>query len=166
MRSSIGFQLGPPHERAAGRLDDAAAVELLTTKDAIRAGQLAAEMERLNNQRRLLTSQIRGMAFDILESSPTCWISTRLSWPIPRVCGHCRQLSLQKLWKSTANPVVLLLNPPGERPGQRASTPWRVDIGASIAACAPLLIGYGGHPGAAGLSLDADKIDYFRRELS
>ena len=56
---------------ALGRLDDATvAVELLTTDDAIRAGQLAAQMERLNNERRLLTSQITQTAFDMLEREP------------------------------------------------------------------------------------------------
>ncbi len=55
---SIGFQLGP-RMNALGRLEDATvAVELLTTRDAIRAGQLAGRMERLNQQRRLLTSQM------------------------------------------------------------------------------------------------------------
>ena len=64
---SIGFQIGP-RMNALGRLDDATvAVELLTTDDAMRAGQLAAQMERLNNERRLLTSQITQTAFDMLE---------------------------------------------------------------------------------------------------
>ncbi|MEZ4709389.1 MAG: hypothetical protein R3A44_19425 [Caldilineaceae bacterium] len=40
-----------------------------------------------------------------------------------------------------------------------------MDIGASIAGCAHLLIGHGGHPGAAGLSLQPENIDAFRREL-
>jgi single-stranded-DNA-specific exonuclease len=40
-----------------------------------------------------------------------------------------------------------------------------VDIGGAIAACGQLLIGHGGHPGAAGLSLLPENIDRFRREL-
>ena len=75
---SIGFQIGP-RMNALGRLDDATvAVELLTTSDAIRAGQLAARMERLNNERRLLTSQIAQTAFDMLERTPFCWTSNAI----------------------------------------------------------------------------------------
>jgi len=163
---SIGFQLGP-RMNALGRLDDATvAVELLTTKDAIRAGQLAAQMERLNNQRRLLTSQIRGMAFDILEKQPHLLDFNAIVLAHPNWHAGIVGIVASKIVEEYGKPAVLLLNPPGEAArGSARSTPG-VDIGASIAACAPLLIGYGGHPGAAGLSLDADKIDHFRRELS
>lgn len=163
---SIGFQLGP-RMNALGRLDDATvAVELLTTKDAIRAGQLAAQMERLNNQRRLLTSQIRGMAFDILEKQPHLLDFNAIVLAHPNWHAGIVGIVAAKIVEEFGKPAVLLLNPPGEAArGSARSTPG-VDIGASIAACADLLIGYGGHPGAAGLSLDADKIDHFRRELS
>ncbi len=40
------------------------------------------------------------------------------------------------------------------------------DIGAAIAAQSDLLLTYGGHPGAAGLSLPVDNIPAFRRRLS
>ena len=56
---------------ALGRLEDATvAVELLTTRDALRAGQLAARMEQLNQQRRLLTSQTTATAMEMLDKHP------------------------------------------------------------------------------------------------
>ncbi|MBI3958812.1 MAG: DHH family phosphoesterase [Chloroflexi bacterium] len=163
---SIGFQLGP-RMNALGRLDDATvAVELLTTRDAIRAGQLAAQMERLNNQRRLLTSQISGMAFDILEKQPHLLDFNGIVLAHPNWHAGIVGIVASRLVEEFGKPAVLLLNPPGEAVrGSARSTPG-VDIGASIAACADLLLTYGGHPGAAGLSLEADKIDHFRRELS
>ena len=64
---SIGYQLGP-RMNALGRLEDATvSVELLTTRDAIRAGQLAAKLERLNQERRLLTSQTTRAANEMIE---------------------------------------------------------------------------------------------------
>ena len=163
---SIGFQLGP-RMNALGRLDDATvAVELLTTKDAIRAGQLAGQMERLNGQRRLLTSQISGMAFDILEKQPHLLDFNAIVLAHPNWHAGIVGIVASRIVEEYGKPVVLLLNPPGEvARGSARSTPG-VDIGASIAACADLLLTFGGHPGAAGLSLDADKIDHFRRELS
>ncbi len=163
---SIGFQLGP-RMNALGRLDDATvAVELLTTKDAIRAGQLASQMERLNNQRRLLTSQISGMAFDILEKQPHLLDFNAIVLAHPNWHAGIVGIVASRIVEEYGKPVVLLLNPPGETARGSARSIPGVDIGASIAACADLLLTFGGHPGAAGLSLDADKIDHFRRELS
>lgn len=163
---SIGFQLGP-RMNALGRLDDATvAVELLTTKDAIRAGQLAGQMERLNNQRRLLTSQISGMAFDILEKQPHLLDFNAIVLAHPNWHAGIVGIVASRIVEEFGKPVVLLLNPPGEAARGSARSVPSVDIGGSIAACADLLIGYGGHPGAAGVSLEADKIDHFRRELS
>ncbi len=163
---SIGFQLGP-RMNALGRLDDATvAVELLTTKDAIRAGQLAGQMERLNNQRRLLTSQISGMAFEILEKQPHLLDFNAIVLAHPNWHAGIVGIVASRIVEEYGKPVVLLLNPPGEVARGSARSVPSVDIGGSIAACADLLIGYGGHPGAAGVSLEADKIDHFRRELS
>ncbi len=163
---SIGFQLGP-RMNALGRLDDATvAVELLTTKDAIRAGQLAGQMERLNGQRRLLTSQISGMAFEILEKQPHLLDFNAIVLAHPNWHAGIVGIVASRIVEEYGKPVVLLLNPPGEAArGSARSTPG-VDIGASITACADLLLTFGGHPGAAGVSLEADKIDHFRRELS
>lgn len=163
---SIGFQLGP-RMNALGRLDDATvAVELLTTDDPLRAGQLAAQMERLNNERRLLTSQITQMAFDMLERQPHLLDFNAIVLTNPNWHAGIVGIVASRLVEAYHKPAVLLLNPPGEPArGSARSTP-NVDIGTSIAGCAGLLINHGGHPGAAGLSLDPAHIDHFRRELS
>ncbi len=162
----IGFQLGP-RMNALGRLDDATvAVELLTTQDPIRAGQLAAQMERLNHRRRLLTSQITRMAFDILDRHPhlldfEAIVLAHPNWH-PGIVG----IVASRLVEEFGKPTVLLLNPPGQPARGSARSVPGVDIGAAIAACGPLLLGHGGHPGAAGVTLPPENIDRFRRELS
>ncbi len=162
----IGFQLGP-RMNALGRLEDATvAVELLTTRNAIRAGELAARMERLNNERRLLTSQISSTAFEILDRNPTYLDFNAIVLAHPQWHAGIVGIVASRIVEEFNKPAVLMLNPPGEPArGSARSTPG-VDIGASIAACADMLIGHGGHPGAAGLSLPAENIDRFRRELS
>jgi single-stranded-DNA-specific exonuclease len=162
----IGYQLGP-RMNALGRLEDATvSVELLTTRDAIRAGELAARMERLNNQRRLLTSQITSTAFEILERNPHYLDFNAIVLAHPQWHAGIVGIVASRIVEEFNKPTVLMLNPPGEAArGSARSTPG-VDIGASIAACADLLIGHGGHPGAAGLSLPAENVDRFRRELS
>jgi len=162
---SIGFQLGP-RMNALGRLEDATvAVELLTTQDPIRAGQLAAKMERLNQQRRLLTSQITSAALDMVERRPELLDYNALVLAHPSWHAGIVGIVASRLVEQFGKPAVLLLTPEGSPArGSARSTP-SVDIGASIAACRDLLIGYGGHPGAAGVTLPRENVDRFRHEL-
>ncbi len=163
---SIGFQLGP-RMNALGRLEDATvSVELLTTRDPVRAGQLAAKMERLNQQRRLLTSQITAAALDQIERDPSLLDYNGLVLSSPTWHAGIVGIVASRLVEEFGKPTVLLLNPPGDPARGSARSIPGVDIGASIAACSPLLIGHGGHPGAAGVTLLPENISRFRRELS
>jgi single-stranded-DNA-specific exonuclease len=163
---SIGFQLGP-RMNALGRLDDATdSVELLSTRDALRAGELAAKLERLNQQRRLLTAQTLSAASTMLEAHPELLEFNALVLAHEGWHAGVVGIVASKLVEQYGKPTVLLLKPAGALASGSARTANGVDIGASIAACAPLLVGYGGHPGAAGVRLLPDQIDAFRRELS
>lgn len=162
---AIGFQLGP-RMNALGRLEDATvAVELLTTRDPIRAGQLAARMERLNQQRRLLTSQISAVALEMIERTPALLDFNGLVIGHPAWHAGIVGIVASRLAEQFHKPTVLLLTPPGEAARGSARSIPGVDIGSAIAACSPLLLTHGGHPGAAGLSLLPENMDRFRREL-
>jgi single-stranded-DNA-specific exonuclease len=162
---AIGFQLGP-RMNALGRLDDATvSVELLTTRDPIRAGQLAARMERLNQQRRLLTSQITAVALEMLDRNPSLLDFNGLVLAHPAWHAGIVGIVASRLAEQYHKPTVLLLTPPGEPARGSARSVPGVDIGAAIAACGHLLLSHGGHPGAAGLSLLPENMDRFRREL-
>lgn len=163
---SIGFQLGP-RMNALGRLEDATvSVELLTTRDAIRAGQLAAKLERLNQERRLLTSQTTRAANEMIERDPSLLNFNALVLTHPNWHAGVVGIVASKLVEQFGKPTVLLLNPTGEMARGSARSVPGVDIGAAIAACGHLLKTHGGHPGAAGVSLVPENIDAFRRELS
>ena len=163
---AIGFQIGP-RMNALGRLDDATvAVELLTTDDAIRAGQLAAQMERLNNERRLLTSQITQTAFDMLEREPVLLDFNAIVLANPNWHAGIIGIVAARLAEAYHKATVLLCSAPGEPARGSARSTAGVDIGGAIAGCAELLMQHGGHPGAAGVTLEAANIDRFRRELS
>ncbi len=164
--TDIGFQLGP-RLNAAGRLANASlAVDLLSTTDPAKAQILAAQLEGLNNQRRLQTQQITAAAQEQIERDNTLldWGVLVLSSPSwhPGILG----IVANRLAEQYACPVVLLntANPTVAR-GSARSVPG-VDIGAAIAAQSDLLLSHGGHPGAAGLSLHPDLIPTFRRRLA
>lgn len=162
---SIGFQLGP-RMNALGRLEDATvAVELLTTRDIIRANQLSAKMERLNQERRVLTSQIAAAALEMIDRDPKLLDYNGLVLTHPNWHAGIVGIVAARLVEEFNKPTVLLLNPPGEPARGSARSIPGVDIGGAIAGCSHLLIAHGGHPGAAGLSLLPENIERFRREL-
>ncbi len=164
--TDIGFQLGP-RLNAAGRLDDARpAVELLTTADIVRARVLAATLEGLNTQRRLQNRQIYAAAQEQIARDPALldWQALVLAQPNwhPGIIG----IVAGQLAERYQKPVVMLsVAEDSTARGSARSVPG-YNIGAAIAAQSDLLIEYGGHPGAAGLSLHIDNLLMFRRRLS
>jgi single-stranded-DNA-specific exonuclease len=84
---TIGFTFAP-RLNALGRLGDAnPAVELLLTQDSARARVLAAQIEGLNMQRRMLTSQVFQAAEAQLKANPCSArrtshraLASRLAW--------------------------------------------------------------------------------------
>lgn len=164
--SQISFALGP-RLNALGRLADAApAVELFTATDAVRLQVIVGQIESLNAQRRLLTSQVYASAEGQLREDPTLLRHTALVLSNPLWPAGVVGIVANKLAERYGRPTVLLSAPPGEAARGSARSVEGVHITSAIAAQADLLLGFGGHPMAAGLSLEADKIEEFRRRLS
>jgi single-stranded-DNA-specific exonuclease len=162
----IGFYLAP-RLNAVGRLADAnIAVELLTTDDLSRARILATELEGLNARRRLLSDQVFEAAVEQVERDPSLLERGALvlghpSWPAG-VVG----IVASRLVERFGLPTVLLATPPGELALGSARSIAGCNITEAIAAHAEMLAGFGGHPMAAGLSIEAERIPDFRRALS
>ncbi len=163
----IGYQLGP-RLNAIGRLDDATqAVELLITQDPVQARVIAARLDGLNRKRQVMQRQILAAAQEMLAERPELLDSTALvlyhqDWHVGLLGIVAGQLA-----ERYQRPCVLLASGPGDglaRGSARSVAGY--DIGQAIATQAELLHAYGGHPGAAGLSLPVDHIDTFRRRLS
>ncbi len=162
----IGFNLGP-RLNALGRLGDAnPAVELLTTSDPARARLLAVQLEGLNAQRQLLTDQVTRAAEAQLRADPSL-----LSFPVlvlahPAWPGGVVGIAASRLVERYCRPTILLCTPLDEPARGSARSVEGVNITAAIAAQKDLLLGFGGHPMAAGLSLEADRIPEFRKRLA
>jgi len=163
----IGFVLGP-RLNALGRLDDAAkGIELLTTLDLTRARILATEIEGLNSRRQWLTRQVTDAALAQIEREPAllrdyqALVLSSPAWPAG-VIG----LVAGRLAGRFGKPVVLISTPPGELARASGRSVPGVDLMAALADCASLLTGFGGHPGAAGFSLEPEQIPALRAALS
>ncbi len=163
----IGFQLGP-RLNAAGRLGDATqAVELLTTTDPVQAQVIAANLDGLNKQRRVMQRQILAAAQEQIALQPDLLDHTALVLQHPAWHPGLLGIVAGQLAERYQRPCILLLAPEDDvlARGSARSVPG-YHIGQAIAAQAALLHTYGGHAGAAGLSLPVDNIAQFRRRLS
>jgi single-stranded-DNA-specific exonuclease len=161
---TIGFTFAP-RLNALGRLSDAnPAVELLLTQDATRARVLANQIEGLNQNRRFLTSQVYEAAEAQLKANPQLLetpviVLSHSGWP-----GGVVGIVANKLADRYHKPAILFNDTDGVLRGSARSVEG-LHITDAIAANKDLLRGFGGHPMAAGMSLDADKLDDFRRGL-
>lgn len=162
----IGFVLGP-RLNALGRLDDAnPIVEFLTTADTGRARVLATHLEGLNARRRLLTAQVLRGAQEQIEKDSSLLEQAALVLSHPEWPGGVVGIVASELVERYNRPTILLTAPPGQPARGSARSIEGVNITEAIASQKALLHGYGGHPMAAGLSLDPANLPAFRRGLS
>ncbi|MBM3153304.1 MAG: single-stranded-DNA-specific exonuclease RecJ [Chloroflexi bacterium] len=161
----IGFTLGP-RLNALGRLSDAnPAVELLTTGDAGRARALASQLEGLNTQRQLLTRQVHQAAESRLRAEPALLTHPVIvlagnGWP-----GGVIGIAASRLVERYQKPVILLsAGADGILRGSARSIEG-IHITDAIATQRELLLNFGGHPMAAGLSLAMENLPAFQRGL-
>jgi single-stranded-DNA-specific exonuclease len=162
----IGFVLAP-RLNALGRLADAnPAVELLSTSDPVRARVLATQLEGLNTQRQLLCNQVTRAAEAQLREDPSLLAQPVLVLGHPTWPGGVVGIVASRLVDRYHKPAILFSTPDGQPARGSARSVEGLNITAAISAQKELLLNFGGHPMAAGLSLDKEKLDEFRRRLS
>lgn len=159
----FSFRLAP-RINAAGRLYRAdAGVELLLTEDEGRAAEIAAELDRANNERRSIEREVdaaaeaarRALPEDLREA-PALVLAGE-GWH-PGVVG----IVASRLAERHNRPTVLIsLDREGAGRGSGRSI-FGFDLLAGLEACAEHLDGFGGHRAAAGLELRAENLDAFR----
>jgi single-stranded-DNA-specific exonuclease len=162
---TIGFTFAP-RLNALGRLSDAnPAVELLITDNASRARVLAAQIEGLNAQRRLLTSQVTAAAEAQLRENPSLLSEPVIVLAHPNWPGGVVGIVANRLVERYHKPALLLTE--GEDGILRGSarSVEGLHITEAIASQKDLLLGFGGHPMAAGLSLLKENLPAFRKGL-
>ncbi|MFN8411413.1 MAG: single-stranded-DNA-specific exonuclease RecJ [Anaerolineales bacterium] len=162
---TIGFTFAP-RLNALGRLGDAnPAVELLLTEDSGRARVLAAQIEGLNSQRRLLTSQVYQAAEAQLHASPELLEEPAIVLSHPNWPGGVVGIVANKLVNRYHKPAILFNESEDGILRGSARSIEGLHITEAITTQRNLLHGFGGHPMAAGMSLHADKLIDFRKGL-
>ncbi|MCU0484481.1 MAG: single-stranded-DNA-specific exonuclease RecJ [Anaerolineales bacterium] len=162
----IGYMLAP-RLNALGRLGDAnSIVELLTTRDPAQAKIMALELEGLNAQRQLLTNQVFQAALQQIERDPKLLEYPVLVLSSPTWPGGILGIVASRLVEYYQRPAILIQIPP-DKPGRgSARSVEGVHITQAIAAEKQLVLSYGGHAMAAGLSILPENIQAFRAGIS
>lgn len=156
--TDLGFALGP-RINAGGRVGRSdLGVRLLTTEDAVEAAELAAELDRLNHERRAIEAGVLAEAEAAArrQGNRAVAVVAAAGWH-PGVVG----IVAGRLKEALARPaVVIALDGEGIGKGSGRSIPG-VDLGAAVLAAKDmgLLVAGGGHAMAAGLTVAEDRID-------
>ncbi len=155
-----------PRINAVGRMSDAkTAVELLVTEDMKRATELASVLEEENRQRRKIDEDTLFHAVDMLETEygdniPTTLVLHSQEWH-PGVIGIVASRLVEKYYK----PTIMLTTIDGVAKGSARSIS-KFNIYEALKECEDLLIHFGGHQAAAGLAVELDKVDEFRKKFN
>ena len=153
-----GFVLGP-RINAGGRVGQPdLGARLLSTHDADEAVGIAMRLDGFNTERRALEKAVLNEALDqaeaALDSDPSLIVVASESWH-PGVIGIVASRLVDRFHRPAV--VVSLSDSVGKGSGRSVAG---IDLGAAVTAArqAGLLINGGGHPMAAGITVDADRL--------
>ncbi len=160
---TVAFKLAP-RINAAGRLAHAlSAVRLLTTEVEEEALQLAQELEGLNKERQRMEEIARAEAVAMLEnvSAAAGLVVHDRKWHLG-VVGIVAARLVERFHRPA---VVLAVNEHGVAKGSARTVPG-LDLYETLSSCRDLLLGFGGHPSAAGVTLQEENIPQFRERFA
>lgn len=163
---SLGFILGPCIN-ASGRLDRAdIAVELFLTEDSDKAQRYANRLHELNEERKAMTKKGYEKIVEQIENTDLKEKNVLVIYE-PRVHESVAGIIAGRIKDKYYRPTIVLTNSKenGKVKGSGRSIE-EYNMFEEISKHKELLLAFGGHPMAAGLSLDVSHIDEFRNRLN
>ncbi len=163
----LGFIIGPCIN-ASGRLDTAKkGLDMLIDQDKQRAKKLAKELYNLNQDRKLMTEKGTNKAIEKVENTDikndkifVIYIDDIHESLAGIIAGRVKELYNR--------PTIVFTKTQGQEDivkgsGRSIET---YDMHGELQRCTSLLIKFGGHPMAAGLTIKAKDVDLLRRRLN
>lgn len=160
----LGFVIGPCLN-ASGRLDSAKkGLELLLMENYEEAENLAQEIVDLNDARKKMTKEGVDRAINIIDSTEIANDKILVVY-IPDIHESLAGIVAGRVKEKYNKPTIILTkSEEGVKGSARSIEEYNMFEG--LLACKELLDKFGGHPMAAGLSLQEDKVDELRKELN
>ena len=161
--SDVGFYIGP-RINAVGRLKHAnECVELLISEDSVQLKDFAQRINEVNRKRQNIDQNITKEALrKIDEELPISAKSTVLfnsKWH-KGIVGIVASRCIEHYFR----PTIILTESNGIATGSARSVEG-FDIHTALDKCSDLLLQYGGHAFAAGISLALDKVELFKKRF-
>ena len=159
-----GFKIGPCIN-AEGRLDTAnEAFDLLVETDYQKALEKAAQMRDLNVERQELTKQGMEEAFKIIDAEMQN--DKVLVVYLPEVHESIAGIIAGKVRERYCKPAFVLTKGDGDFLKGSGRSIEAYSMYNKMVEVKDLMLGFGGHPLAAGLSLKEENLEKFRQELN
>jgi single-stranded-DNA-specific exonuclease len=161
---TVGFTLAP-RINASGRLEKAdTAFRLLTTDSAAEAMELATMLDDVNRERQAVEEGIWNEARELCRridmTGTGALVLSSADWH-PGVVGIVASRIVDEFYR----PTVLIAVKDGVGKGSARSIPG-FDLYRGLSRCSDLLLGFGGHRYAAGLTIAEDRIPLLQERLS
>lgn len=155
-----------PRINATGRIEHAAkAVELLVSAETEKASFIAEQLNINNTHRQEIEQEIFDDAVRQLSEKPS--LASQRVIVVSGEGYHQGVVGIvaSRLCEKYEKPAVVIGTEDGTARGSARSVQG-FNIFEAISSCSDILTHFGGHPGAAGLSLSADDVDEFRKRIN
>lgn len=153
-----------PRLNAAGRMaDPTLALDLLLARDAVEAGRLAAALEEINQQRRSIEAELTGQAEELAERTydgGRAIVVGGEGWH-----EGVKGIVASRLVNRYHVPALLFSIEDGVARGSGRSV-GSVNLFEAVEKCSDLLIRFGGHAGAVGVTCAVENLDALRDRLN
>lgn len=160
----IGFVLGPCIN-ASGRLDTAArSLQLLNAQTIEEAVKLAGDLTALNQSRKALTEKGKEEAIRLIETTDLKNDRVLVVY-LPDCHESLAGIIAGRLREKYHKPAFVLTRGETSAKGSGRSIE-SYSMYEELVKCADLMVQFGGHPMAAGLSIKEENIEAFRRQLN
>ena len=160
----IGFVLGPCIN-ASGRLDTAArSLALLNASTKEEAAKLAGDLTALNQSRKALTEKGKEEAIQLIETTELKNDRVLVVY-LPECHESLAGIIAGRLREKYHKPAFVLTR--GEKCAKGSGRSIEsYSMYDELVKCADLMVQFGGHPMAAGLSIEEENIEVFREQLN
>lgn len=160
---TIGYVIGPCLN-AGGRLRTAKkTLELLLAEEEERAGELAEELAELNEERKAMTEAAVREATEKIEAKKERQEKVLVSY-LPECHESLAGIVAGRIRERYHRPTYVVTKGKEGLKGSGRSIP-AYPMYERLSLCKDLLIRFGGHKGAAGFSLEEDKLKEFENRL-
>ena len=160
----IGFVLGPCIN-ASGRLDTAArSLALLNAQTKEEAAKIAGDLTALNQSRKALTEKGKEEAIQLIETTELKNDRVLVVY-LPDCHESLAGIIAGRIREKYHKPAFVLTKGEKSAKGSGRSIE-SYSMYEELVKCADLMVQFGGHPMAAGLSIEEKNIEKFRRQLN